>query len=306
MLASIVLFILTAAGPDAVTTGPVEEVRNGHGFAEGPLWLPALERFVFTDIPADTIFKTDGAPYRLASGKSNGITLDPQGRLVTCQHWLRRVSRVEADGRVTVLADSFEGKKLNSPNDLCVRSDGTIYFSDPPFGLMYFGPKREAELEFQGVYRIAPDGTLTLEERDMEMPNGVALSPDEKVLYVSDDIDNGNVMAFDVAPDGSLSNKRLFVDGLVPDGLKVDVEGNMWVTSRYEVEVFAPDGNHIGSITFPQKTANCAFGGEDSKTLLVTARKGVYKVRTAIAGIHPQRGPVHRKGNTPGATRVGN
>lgn len=268
--------------------GEIEEVVNEYGFTEGPLWLPQEKCFVFSDIPNDTIYREDGTVFRKPSGKSNGLTLDRQGRLVICEHWNRRVIRLEPDGSTTVLAEKYQGKLLNSPNDLIVRSDGTIYFSDPPFGLMYFGPKRDAELDVNGVYRIRPDGAFERIIQDMQMPNGLALSPDEKTLYVSDDIDQGYVRAYDVAADGSLSNPRLFADGLEPDGIKTDLQGNLWVTSRFEVVVFRPDGSQMGSITFPQKTANLAFGGDDSRTLIVTARKGVYRVRTTIAGNHPK------------------
>ena len=267
--------------------GDVEEVLNGYGFTEGPLWLPSEKQFIFSDIPGDTIYTESGKVFRTPSGKSNGLTMDPEGRLLICEHWNRRVIRLEKDGTVTVLADRYEGKKLNSPNDLVLRSDGTLYFSDPPFGLMYFGPKRESELHLNGVYRLTQNGVLQRVVDDMQMPNGLAFSPDEKVLYISDDIDDGSIRAFDVAEDGSLSNPRTFAAGLVPDGMKVDVNGNVWCTSRYEVVVFRPDGSQLGSITFPQKTANLAFGGDDSRTLVVTARKGVYRVRTKIAGLHP-------------------
>lgn len=270
-----------------VADGKVEEVVNGYGFTEGPLWLPSEKQFIFSDIPGDTIHTESGRVFRTPSGKSNGLTLDAEGRLVICEHWNRRVIRLEKDGSVTVLAEKFEGKKLNSPNDLVIRSDGTLYFSDPPFGLMYFGPKRESELNLNGVYRLTPDGTLLRVVEDMQMPNGLAFSPDEKILYISDDIDDGYIRAFEVLDDGSLSRPRTFATGLIPDGMKVDVNGNVWCTSRYEVVVFRPDGSQLGSITFPQKTANLAFGGEDSRTLLVTARKGVYRVRTKIAGLHP-------------------
>lgn len=268
--------------------GQIEEVVNEFGFTEGPLWLPKEKIFVFSDIPNDTIFREDKSVFRKPSGKSNGLTLDRQGRMVICEHWNRRVVRLEPDGKETVLAQHYQGKLLNSPNDLIVRSDGTIYFSDPPFGLMYFGPKREAELDVNGVYMIRRDGIVTRIIDDMRMPNGLAFSPDERTLYVSDDISEGYVRAYDVAGDGSLSNPRKFADGLEPDGIKVDVQGNLWCTSGFQVVVFRPDGSRLGSITFPQKTANLAFGGADSRTLMVTARKGVYRVRTLIAGIHPK------------------
>lgn len=283
--------VVEKAGSETATgliEGQVEEVVNEYGFTEGPLWLPKENVFVFSDIPNDTIFREDGTVFRKPSGKSNGLTLDRHGRMVICEHWNRRVVRLEPDGKETVLAQHYQGKLLNSPNDLIVRSDGTIYFSDPPFGLMYFGPKREAELDVNAVYMITRAGVVTRIIDDMRMPNGLALSPDEKTLYVSDDIDEGYVRAYDVADDGSLSNPRMFADRLEPDGIKVDVQGNLWCTSGFQVVVFRPDGSPLGSITFPQKTANLAFGGADSRTLIVTARKGVYRVRTLIAGIHPK------------------
>jgi gluconolactonase len=267
--------------------GSVEELLNDYGFTEGPLWLPSQKQFIFSDIPNDTIFNEKGKVFRKPSGKSNGITMDSEGRLLVCEHWNRRIIRIEKDDSVTVMADQFDGKNLNSPNDLVLRSDGTLYFSDPPFGLMYFGPKREPELSVNGVYRLNKAGRLQRVVEDMQMPNGLAFSPDEKTLYISDDIDDGYIRAVDVSEDGTLSNPRKFARGLIPDGMKVDVDGNVWCTSRYEVVVFRPDGSQLGSITFPQKTANLAFGGEDSRTLIVTARKGVYRVRTKIAGIHP-------------------
>lgn len=267
--------------------GEVEVVLSGYGFTEGPLWLPAEKHFIFSDIPADTIYTDTGRVFRMSSGKSNGLTMDSDGRLLICQHLNRRVIRVEKDNSITVLADQFDGMKLNSPNDLVLRSDGTLYFSDPPFGLMYFGPKRESELKVNGVYRMKQGGDLQRVVDDMQMPNGLAFSPDEKVLYVSDDIEEGYIRAYDVAQDGSLSNPRVFATGLIPDGMKVDTNGNIWCTSRYEVVVFRQDGYQLGSITFPQKTANLAFGGHDSRTLIVTARNGVYRIRTKIPGLHP-------------------
>lgn len=277
-----------ADGGNGLIEGSIEVVAEGHGFTEGPLWLPNEGAFIFSDIPADTIFRQDGTVFRRPSGKSNGLTLDPQGRLIICEHWNRRVVRLEPDGSTTVLAQLYQGKKLNSPNDVVVRSDGTIYFSDPPFGLMYFGPKREAELDCNAVYKIATDGSLQRVIDDMQMPNGLAFSPDEQTLYISDDIDDGYIRAYDVDAEGRLSNARMFAPGLIPDGMKVDVQGNVWCTSKYEVVVFRPDGSQVGAITFPQKTANLAFGGQDSRSLFVTARTAVYRVRTKIAGIHPR------------------
>lgn len=278
------MFLVSAlvASAQPLVVGPVEVVAEGFQFTEGPVWLPAGE-ILFSDIPADTIYNGDKTVFRKPSGKSNGLTLDPQGRLIVCEHWNRRIARTEKDASITVLADNYQGKKLNSPNDLVVRADGTVFFTDPPYGL----EDREAELPFAGVYAIAPDGKLKLLVDDFDRPNGLAFSPDEKTLYVAD-TSVSQVRAFDVAPDGSLSNDRVFCAVERPDGMRVDVRGYVWITAKDGVRVYNPKGEHMGTIEFPQQPSNCAFGDPDSKTLYVTARTGVYKVRCAVAGIRPQ------------------
>lgn len=274
-----------AAGSDLVT-GRVETVREGFEFTEGPLWLPE-GRLIFSDIPADTIYAADGSVVRSPSGKSNGLTLDPQGRLVACEHGNRRVSRTERDGTVTTVADAYEGKRLNSPNDVVVRSDGTIFFTDPPYGL----DGRPAELDVQGVYAISPAGAIRLIADDFTKPNGLTFSPDESILYIAD-TEHSHIRAFDVASDGTLSNGRLFCEVQRPDGMKTDRDGRIWTTAADGMEVFAPDGARLAALPFPQRPANCAFGDEDGKTLYVTARTGVYRVRCATEGIRPAtRGP---------------
>lgn len=264
---------------EGLTTGPIETVGEGYQFTEGPVWLPS-GRLAFSDIPADTIFYADRSVLRKPSGNSNGLTLDEEGRLTSCEHGNRRVARTEPDGSITVLADNYQGKKLNSPNDATVRSDGTIFFTDPTYGLS----GREAELDFNGVYAIRPDGTLTLLAKDFNRPNGLVLSVDEKTLYVADTAES-HIRAFDVAEDGLLSNGRVHCEVPSPDGIRIDTEGRIWATSRLGIVVVDPDGEQAGVIEFPQWPANCTFGGSDSKTLFVTARTGVYKVECAVSGV---------------------
>jgi gluconolactonase len=213
--------------------------------------------------------------YRKPSGNSNGLALDRQGRLLTCEHGNRRVARTERDGTTSVLADSYQGKKLNSPNDLVVRSDGAIFFTDPPYGI----EEEQSELGFSGVYLIDPRGGLTLLFDEFKRPNGVALSPDEKTLYLGDS-GAGIIHVFAVARDGTLSNGRLFAPCPGPDGMKTDEKGRLWTTAKDGVRVYAPGGSLLETIAFPERPANCAFGGEDGTVLYVTARKGLYKVAT--------------------------
>ena len=269
---------IAAAGDGALEVGPVETVAEGFKFTEGPVWLPG-EGLIFSDIPADTIYRADKTVFRKPSGKSNGLAVDFEGRLIACEHWNRRVTRTEKDGSITVLADQFLGRKFNSPNDLVVRSDGTVFFTDPPYGL----EKREAELPFNGVYAVSPAGNVKLLSVYFKRPNGIALSPDEKTLYVAD-TEQRLVQAFDLAEDGTLSNSRLLCEVPGPDGMKVDERGRLWVTAD-GVRVYEPDGKHAGTIEFPLRPANCAFGDEDGMTLYVTARTGVYKVRCGVKGL---------------------
>ncbi|MCL4690987.1 MAG: SMP-30/gluconolactonase/LRE family protein [Candidatus Hydrogenedentes bacterium] len=278
-----ILILAAVAAPEDYVTGPVETVAEGFQFTEGPVWLTSGE-LVYSDIPADTIFRTDKSVFRKPSGKSNGLTLDQEGRLIACEHWNRRVSRTEMDGTIVTLADTYEGKKLNSPNDAVVRSDGTIYFTDPPYGL----EGREQELPHQGLYSIAPDGTLTLLVDDFIKPNGIGLSPDGKTLYVAD-TEGLEIRAFDVAEDGSLSNGRVFCDLPYPDGMAIDTKGNVWCTAEDGVRVFTPAGELVHTVVAPQAPANCTFGGNDGKTLYITARTGLYKVSVVTPGILPGR-----------------
>jgi gluconolactonase len=286
----------------------IEKLAGGFKFTEGPVWLPE-GYLLFSDIPNNAIMKWTPAgqvsvfmkPSGLTSGTapegaligSNGLTLDKQGRLIICRHGDRDLIRRETDGKITVLAAKYEGKRLNSPNDVVVKSDGSIYFSDPPYGL----PKEDAdpskELKVNGVYRLA-NGKLQLIWSQLDRPNGLAFSPDEKVLWIDNSDEQKKIwMRFDVKPDGTIANgKQIFdatkpvVDGN-PDGMKVDSKGNLYSAGPGGIWVFSPSGKHIGNIDPPEVPANLAWGDPDGRTLYITARTGLYRVRLKIAGIRP-------------------
>jgi len=267
----------------------LEKLPGDFQFIEGPVWHP--DGFLlFSDIPADTIYKfaTDRKVeiFRRPSGNANGNTLDKEGRLITAEHNNRRISRTEKDGKVITLADKYEGKRLNSPNDLVVKSDGSIYFTDPRYGVS----KEQEELGFYGVYRLTQDGKLTLLVKDMVLPNGIALSPDEKKLYVNN-AEAGYIGVFDVNSDGTVSNQRVFAElkdagqNGVPDGLKVDVEGNVYSTGPGGVWILSPSGELLGRISVPETATNLAWGDRDYQTLYITASKSLYRIRLKIAGV---------------------
>lgn len=276
-----------------VPTAEWETVAEGFGFTEGPVWHPD-GYLLFSDIPNNRIHRwQDGvlSVHREPSMRSNGLTIDTFGRLISCEHEGRVVSR-EFQGVVQTVARYWEGKKLNSPNDVVARSDGRIFFTDPPYGIqeerraMDLEPI-EPELPFNGVYSIAPSGTLTLLATEFDRPNGICLSPDERTLYIAD-TNRLHVRAFDVDREGALSNDRVFAEMREegrPDGMKVDREGRVYVCAR-TVQVFAADGNLLGVIDCPRSPANCAWG-DDGSTLYITARTGVYRTRIETTGIAP-------------------
>lgn len=273
----------------------LQKLATGFIFTEGPVWDAAQGCLFFSDMPGDKMrkwTKDKGIEVvRHPSGKSNGLTFDKQGRLIVCEHVNRRVSRTEKDGTIVTIAGKYEGKRLNSPNDVVMKSDGSIYFSDPPYGLTAeFGALGEQELPFQGVYRLSPDGeTLTLLVDDFEKPNGLAFSPDESLLYI-DDTDCMHVRVFDVNPDGTISNSHIFAElegeeeGNV-DGMKVDSKGNVYVTGPGGIWVLDSSGSKLGRIDMPEAAANMAWGDEDWKTLYITASTSLYRIRLGVEGI---------------------
>jgi gluconolactonase len=269
-------------------TTRAERLATGFVFTEGPLWHPD-GFYYFVDVRESVLYRlTPGrAPevVRDKTGGGNGTTFDLQGRLVQCEGDNRRVTRMAADGRIEVLVDRFESKRLNRPNDVVCRSDGSIYFTDP--GLRV--PLAERELPYAGVYRIAPDGTLTL-VADCEYPNGLAFSPDERVLYVANTRWAQYIHALELDAGGKMVRRRIFADMSsdetdgVPDGMKVDVEGRIYCTGPGGTWVFAADGTRLGIIRTPEVPANLAFGGQDLRTLFFAARTSVYALRVKVPG----------------------
>lgn len=267
-----------------VEAGDPEQLATGFQFLEGPVWHPDGYLF-FSDIPASRIYKwSDGAAeiWREPTGNSNGLTLDLQGRLIACEHSGRRVSRA-TNGTIEPLAEHYEGRRLNSPNDVVVRSDGIVYFTDPPYGI----EPEQREQPCNGVYRVLTDGTIERLVDDFDRPNGLAFSPDESILYI-DDSPRRHVRAFDVRPDGTLTNSRIIADmdhpqPGSPDGMKIDQQGHLYVTGATGVWVFEPDGTLLGVIATPERPANCAWG-DDYYSLYITARTSLYRIRTKVPG----------------------
>ena len=272
----------------------LEQLGTGCEFTEGPVWHAEGKFLLFSDIPANQMKKWTAEEgitnFRVPSGKSNGLTYDKQGRLVTCEHANRRVSRTEADGTVVTIASHYEGKRLNSPNDLIVKSDGSIYFSDPPYGLTAdYGIEGEQDLDFQGVYRLSPDGqTVTLLVDDFDRPNGLCFSPDESILYIND-TERMHIRVFDVQADGTIANGRMFAeeegDDGVPDGMKVDVHGNVYLTGPGGIWIFDTSGEHLGVIQISEQAANLGWGGDDWSTLFITASTSLYSIQCKVSGI---------------------
>lgn len=286
----------------------VFKLAEGFEFTEGPVWT--RDGLLFSDPNANTIYKysTDGklSVFKTPSGYSgsdiaeyrqpgsNGITLDPAGNIIVNQHGNRRIVRLESDGSETVIVDRYQGKRLNSPNDLVFRSDGTLFFTDPNFGLPKFAGDPRKELPHTGVYSLN-NGKLQLLTTEFTGPNGIALSPDEKYLYVGNWDDNKKtVYRYEVNADGTVQNGKLFFDFTAIkradaiDGVKVDVEGNVYVSAPGGLHIVSPDGKHIGTIVTPQHVHNMAWGDEDGKTFYLTARTGLYRMRLNIEGIRPK------------------
>ena len=287
----------------------VEKLAEGFQFTEGPVWVRDDGYLLFSDPNANTIYAwtPEGqlSVFRAKSGYrgvdigeygqpgSNGLTLDREGRLTINEHGNRRVTRLEKNGVLTVLADRYEGKRLNSPNDLAYKSDGALYFTDPPFGLPRFHEDPRKELPYTGVFRYA-DGRLQLLTTDLTGPNGIGFSPDERYLYVTNwDLKKKVVMRYEVTADGGLANGRVFFDMTgapgeeALDGLKVDQRGNLYVSGPGGLWIISPEAKHLGTIRMPELPANFAWGDEDARTLYMTARTSLYRVRLGIPGIRP-------------------
>jgi gluconolactonase len=286
----------------------LERIAGGFEFTEGPVWTrdggllfssPNTNQiYRWTPQGTVTVFRSHSGYTGTDIGRyhqpgSNGLTFDPEGRLTMCQHGNRRVLRVEPHGNTTVLADRFEGNRLNSPNDLVYRSDGTLYFTDPPFGLpdAFDDPKKE--LGFSGVFMVR-DGAISLVDGSLAGPNGLAFSPDERSLYVGNwDPDSKVVMRYDVAADGSTSGGEIFFDMTdadgedAIDGIKVDVLGNLYVCGPGGIWVLAPDGRHLGTLRLPEDPHNLAWGDADGRALYITALTSIYRMRLNITGIRP-------------------
>ena len=272
----------------------IEEIGSGFDFTEGPIWNYVEKHLIFSDMPGNIMrrWRPDGSveTWRTPSNMANGNAYDPAGRVVTCEHATSRVTRTEADGSITVLATHYGGKELNSPNDIVVKRDGAIYFTDPSFGRMeYYGLPREQQLAFQGVYRLEPEsGALTLLVDDFDQPNGLCFALDESQLFVNDTM-RGHVRVFDVDESGALGNGRVWAevtgdrDG-VPDGMKIDGGGHLYVTGPGGIHVFAADATCLGVIYMPQGCANFCWGEDDMKSLFVTAGKSLYRLRVNVAG----------------------
>lgn len=286
----------------------LEKIADGHVWAEGPVWNAKDGSLLYSDVPRNSVYRWSEAsgvtvflhPSGFAvpenfTGRqpgSNGLAFDRKGRLILCEHGNRRVTRIEMDGTRTTLADQFNGKRLNSPNDLTLKSNGDMYFTDPPYGLPGGFKSEQKELSFQGVYRLTSDGELTLLTKTIYAPNGLAFSPDEKTLYVTNsDGERPAWLAFDVTDDGRLTNKRVFFDARplrkngkgAPDGLKVDQQGNIFSSGPGGVYVFSPEGVLLGFINIGTPTSNVNWG-EDGSVLFITAQAAVYRVPLRTRG----------------------
>jgi len=278
----------------------LDKLADGCIWAEGPVWFADGGYLLWSDIPNNRMLRwtpeTGVSTFRAESNNSNGNTRDRQGRLVTCEHLTRRVTRTEPDGSITVIADKHKGKRLNSPNDVVVKSDDSIWFSDPSYGIMteFEGSRSEQEQGGCYVYRVDPKtGEIATVVEDFVKPNGLAFSPDEKILYVADSAASHDpnaphhIRAFDVVDGKRLTNSRVFCDikgGSIPDGFRVDVNGNVW-TSADGVECYAPDGTLLGRIRVPEVVANVTFGGKRRNRLFITATTSLYAVYVNTTGV---------------------
>lgn len=280
----------------------VERLWSGARWSEGPAWFAAGRYLVWSDIPNNRMLRFDEgdghvSTFRQPSNNSNGNTVDREGRLVSCEHLARRVTRTEHDGTVTTIADSFEGKRLNSPNDVVVRSDGSIWFTDPTYGILidYEGNRAESEIGACHVYRVDPSGQIAIVADDYVKPNGLAFSPDETKLYIADTGAShtpdgpAHIRVHDVAPDGTLSGGDVLADctaGLF-DGFRCDRDGRIWSSAADGVHCLAPDGTLIGKILIPEFVANVCFGGPKLNRLFICGTTSLYSAYLSVNGVSP-------------------
>jgi gluconolactonase len=263
----------------------IERLATGFEFTEGPIWVADEAALLFSDIPANRIYRLSAAGkvsvFREPSNHANGLALDHQGRLIVCEHGTRQVTRTGSDGALTTLAHQFQGKRLNSPNDVISGPDGSLYFSDPPYGIR----PQDQEQPMQGVYRIAPNGDLTCLLKDFDCPNGLVFSPDYRRLYIADSSLRRHVRVFQVSANGEeLVGGEVFCDMSqqspgVPDGMCCDRNGNLFCTGPGGIWVLDPNGVHLGTIILPEAPANCTWGGHDSRSLYITACQSIYRVQ---------------------------
>ena len=305
-IAFLLMLLISAAGvasadgdQSLVAEGSkVTKLAGGMKFTEGPVWLPQEEKLVFSDIPNSKLMQWSEAgglsAYR-ESEQANGNILDLQGRIVSCQHKARNVIRIEDDGSTTVLADRFNGKRFNSPNDVAIRSDGTLWFTDPPWGLT--GPN---EIPGHWVYKLDPaNGKIEAVLKNLAMPNGIVFSPDESRLYIADTGGHkrhpdpafhalpASIQCYEIESKGTLGRKLFQIDS-GSDGMAVDVKGNLYATHAGKVHIYDADGQELEQIDVPEGPANVCFGGDDYKTLFITARTSLYSVRVKVAGARPK------------------
>jgi len=279
----------------------VERISTGYRWCEGPVWFGDLRTLIWSDVPGNKQYRWDEVSgrrsiYRSPSNNGNGNTRDRQGRLLSCEHLTRRVVRTEYDGSHTVIADQYDGKPLNSPNDIVCKSDGSIWFTDPVFGILgyYEGEKATPELA-TNVYRVAPDGDISLVAEGIDQPNGLAFSPDEKILYIVESRGQPRkILGFDVVDGAKLDNQRVVIDAGpkgTPDGFRVDVDGNLWCgwgmgeAGLDGVHVFNPAGNLIGRIDLPERCANLCFGGLHRNRLFMAASTSMYSLYVNTQGV---------------------
>ncbi|MGP0070328.1 MAG: SMP-30/gluconolactonase/LRE family protein [Bryobacteraceae bacterium] len=279
-----ILLLAWSAAAQSFDNLRIDKVATGYAFTEGPAWSP-MGFLIFSDIPNNKLLKfTPGEPasgFRENSNGANGNRFDAQGRLYTCESHTRRVTRTDKKGKVEVLAERWQGKRLNAPNDLAIRKEGDVYFTDPAFG----NQQDARELDFFGVYRISRKGELEVVAKPKGRPNGIALSPDGRTLYVGNS-DEKNVRAYDLDKSGAASNERTLISGIegVPDGICVDEKGNLYVAAN-QILVYSPDGKPLGMIPTEETPSNCTFGDPDLGSLYITARTSLYRARLDVKGI---------------------